>query len=118
MRGETVGDFTQKYCTGGPRGHLPETFHTDLPRTFIDVNSVYFDLAPNQKNVPKSFKQLFPGAAGIISFSRVGFDSSLDEAIVSTQFVCGTLCGDGEIYVLHKRRGRWKVAMHWMVWES
>jgi len=115
IRPDTILDFAQKDCAGG---HLSETFHTDLPRTFISPGSVSFNLAPTRENRNKSFEQLFPGADGIISFSHVGFDTSLDEAIVSTSFVCGLLCGSGHIYVLQKRYGRWKVVNAWMIWIS
>lgn len=66
----------------------------------------------------KSFEQLFPGASGIISFSHVGFDSTLHEAIVADSFVCGMLCGSGDRYVLRKIKGQWEVVNKWMVWES
>jgi hypothetical protein len=58
---------------------------------------------------------LFPGAPGLISFSHVGFDSTLREATVSTAFVCGRLCGTGSRYVLKKIRGHWEVVNKWVV---
>jgi hypothetical protein len=115
LRADTIQDFLEKSCTVG---RLPQTFHTDLPRTFIDAESVHFDGWPIEKNGPKSFEHLFPGAGGIISFSHVGFDSALHEAIVSTSFVCGGLCGSGSRYVLRKNWGRWEVVNKWIVWVS
>lgn len=113
LKAETMQNFLEKSCTVG---RLSQTFHTDLPRTFIAEESVYFDGWPIQKNGAKSFQQMFPGASGIISFSRVGFDSNLHEALVSTSFVCGGLCGTGNRYVLRKKSGRWAVVNKWMVW--
>lgn len=102
---EAIQDFLDKSCTAGP---LSRTFHTDLPRAFIDVESVHFnDLII--ENGPPSFEQMFPGAPGIISFSHVGFDSTLHEAIVSSSFVCGGLCGSRWRYILRQKRGRWEV---------
>jgi hypothetical protein len=115
LRADAIQDFIEKSCTVG---RLSETFHTDLPKTFIAVESVHFEGWPVQKNGSKLFEQLFPGAGGIISFSRVGFDSTLHEAIVSTSFVCGGLCGSGSRYVLRKRLGRWEVVNKWIVWVS
>lgn len=115
IRPETIQDFAEKDCAGG---RLSETFHTDLPRTFIPPGSNYFGLISAQGTRLTSFEQQFHGADGIISFSRVGFDCRLDEAIVSTSFVCGMLCGSGHIYVLKRRRGRWVVVNKWMVWIS
>lgn len=101
---EAMEDYVQKLCIPG---HLSKAFRTDLPRTFISGESVHFEGWPIMKNGPPSFEKLFPGAGGIISFSRVGFNSELDEAVVSTSFVCGGLCGSGWRRFLKKRRGRW-----------
>jgi hypothetical protein len=114
LRADAIQDFLTKSCTAG---RLSQTFHTDLPKTFIAVRGVHFNyLIANDGS--QSFEQLYPGAAGIISLSRVGFDSSLREAVVSTSFVCGMLCGSGQRYVLRKVRGRWQVVNGWTVWVS
>jgi hypothetical protein len=105
-RADTIQDFIVRSCTKGP---LSRTFHTDFPRIFIDPNSVFFDFVPISRNGRNEFRQAFPSAGGIISLSHVGFDSSLHEAIVSTSFVCGGLCGTGRLYILRKIRGRWEV---------
>jgi len=115
LRADTIQDFPQKSCTVG---RLSQTFHTDLPRTFIAVESVSFDYVPIEKKGPPLFKQQYPGAGGIIAFSHVGFDPTLHEAIVSVSFVCGGLCGSGNRYVLRKKSGRWEVVNRWMVWIS
>jgi len=115
LRADTIQDFLEKSCAPG---RLSQTFHADLPRTFISGESVHFEGWPVEKNGSKSFKELFPGSGGIISFSRVGFDSTLREAIVATAFVCGGLCGSGNRYVLRKKRGRWEVVNKWNVWVS
>jgi hypothetical protein len=107
LRADTIQDFAERACTGG---RVSQAFHTDLPRTFIADDGVYFNA--------NSFERLFPGASGVISFSQAGFDAGLDQAIVSTSFVCGGLCGTGEVYVLRKRWGRWRVVNQWVVWVS
>ena len=115
LRADTIQDFVEKSCT---IGRLSTTFHTDLPRTFVDPDSFGFDLVPNQKNTPKDFRQTFPGADGIISLSRVGFDSTQHEAIVSSAFVCGMLCGEGRRHILRKTRGKWVLVQSLVVWIS
>ena len=107
LRADTIQDFFEKSCTVG---RLSTTFHTDLPRTFIATESIHFEGWPVEKNGPPSFEQRFPGASGIISFSQVGFDSNLREAIVSTSFVCGGMCGIGRRYVLKKKWDQWEIA--------
>ncbi|HEV2195154.1 MAG TPA: hypothetical protein VGR55_06210 [Candidatus Acidoferrum sp.] len=115
LKPDTIKDFLKKFCTPG---QLSRTFHTDLPRSFVGDERFDFGggLILPRKGEPPAKR--FPGAGGRISFSRVGFDSHLDEAIVATSFVCGWLCGSGDRYVLRKRQGRWEVVNKWMVWVS
>jgi len=118
IRADTIQSFLDRSCTAG---RLSQTFHTDLPRTFVTEDSVPFhfrDLQPIKDDGAKSFDEVFPGASGVISFSHVGFDSTLHEAIVATSFACGGLCGTGSRYVLKKRSGRWEVVNKWIVWVS
>jgi hypothetical protein len=115
LRTETVEDFLEKTCTAG---HLSRTFQTDLPRSFVTSENIHFKGWPIEKDGPLSFENLFPGASGVISFSRVGFDSGLDEAIVSSSLNCGFLCGEGWRYILKKRHGKWEVESKRMVWVS
>jgi hypothetical protein len=115
LRTDTIQDFLEKSCTMGP---ISTTFHTDLPRTFTAAESVHFRGWPIESDESRSFEELFPGAPGIISFSHVGFNSSLHEGIVFTAFVCGDLCGTGWRYILRKNQGRWEVVEKFMVWVS
>jgi hypothetical protein len=115
LQSDTIADFVEKACTSG---RLSQTFHTAQPRSFIPADSVYFEGWPSRNKAAKPLEQLFPGADGIISFSHVGFDSSLHQAIVSTSFVCGGLCGTGRYYVLKKRSGRWQIIGGSIVWVS
>jgi len=106
LRADTIQNFLERACTPGP---LSRTFHTDLPHTFISLESVHFEDWRDQNDESKSFEQQYPRAAGIISFSHAGFDSTLDEAIVASSYVCGGLCGGSFRYVLRKKSGRWEV---------
>jgi len=114
-RSDTIQNFLKRACTGGP---LSTTFHTDFPRVFINPNSVFFDIVPIDRSGMKDFQQTFPGAGGIISLSHVGLDPTLHEAIVSTSFVCGGLCGTGRVYILRKIRSRWDVIGNSIIWVS
>jgi hypothetical protein len=114
-RADTIQDFIQKSCTDGP---LSRAFHTDFPRVFINPNSISFGIAPIYRSGREDFQQTFPGASGIISLSHAGFDSSLHEAIISTSFVCGFLCGSGRRYTLRKKWGRWEIISNPVVWVS
>ncbi len=112
---QLVKDFLEKTCS---TGHLSRTFQTDLPRSFVTPENIHFTGWPIERDGPPSFEKLFPGAGGITSLSRVGFDPGLDEAMVSVRFYCGGLCGTGWRYILKKRRGKWEVADKWIIWMS
>lgn len=112
---QAMVDYERKLCIAG---NLSRTFRTDLPRTFISGETVHFEGWPVEKNGPPSFERLFPGAGGIISFSRVGFNPALDEAVVFRSFVCGWLCGSGWRYFLKKVRGKWQITDQEMIWVS
>lgn len=115
LEADTIQDFAERACTDG---RISQAFHTDLPRSFIADDSVYFEGWPTRNGSAKPFDRLFPGASGIVSFSHVGFDASLHEAIVSSSFVCGGLCGTGKVYVLKNQWGHWRVVNQWIVWVS
>jgi hypothetical protein len=108
LRADTVQSFLERICTAP--GQLSQTFHADLPRNFIERQNVHFNndvIGPRDGR--KSFEHLYPGVNGIVSFSHAGFDSTLDEAIVSTRFVCGLNCGGDLRYILRKKSGRWEI---------
>ena len=111
LKADTIQDFLTKSCTAG---RLSQTFHSDLPKTFIAAGTN--ELFGNDGS--KSFERRFRGGTGVISLSRVGFDMTLHEAIVSTSFDCGMLCGSGHLYVLRKIRGHWEVVSKRLVWVS
>ena len=118
FRADTIQNFLERSCT---TGRLSQTFHTDLPRMFVTEDSIPFHFSgwsSVENDGSKSFDEVFPGASGIVSFSHVGFDSTLHEAIVTTSFVCGGLCGTSSRYVLRRRSGRWEVVNKWIVWVS
>ena len=115
LHADTIRSFLERSCTPGA---LSKTFYTDLPRKFVRAENVHFKGWPIQKDESKSFERLYPGASGIISFSHAGFNSALDEAIVSTGFVCGGLCGTGHRYILRKKSERWEVVNGLIIWVS
>jgi hypothetical protein len=105
LKSDTVQDFAAKDCTDG---RLSRTFHTDSPKLFTSLQRIHFS-DPSVHDGSKSFEQLFPGAGGIIALSHVGFDSVLDQAIVSISSACGPLCGSDGTYILQKKRSHWEV---------
>jgi hypothetical protein len=66
----------------------------------------------------EAFYKAYPKAAGYWDFSRPGYDSSHDEAMLYVGHYCGGLCGTGHLYFLKKENGHWEVLSKQMLWIS
>ena len=64
------------------------------------------------------FYKKYPDAGGVWTFSRPGYNSARNEAVLSVSHACGELCGTGHLYFLTKRDGQWKVQNRLMLWIS
>jgi len=66
----------------------------------------------------KTFYSKYPASGGYIRLSRIGFNKTKDQAMVSTAWMCNTLCGEGNYVVLTKQDGSWKVLKKVVTWVS
>jgi hypothetical protein len=64
------------------------------------------------------FYNHYPQAPGITTFSRVGFNSSLDQALVYMGTQSNWLAGAGYYFLLIKVNGTWTIDQQVMVWVS
>jgi hypothetical protein len=55
---------------------------------------------------------------GTVSFSKVAFSRNKRKAAVYTSFICGRLCGTGQILFFEKVNGNWKFIKTWDMWVS
>ena len=60
----------------------------------------------------------FPGTHGYIIFSRVGFNKTLDQAVIYVGNVGGPLMGAGYYYLMEKKNGQWVMKQQVMAWIS
>lgn len=60
----------------------------------------------------KSFREKYPKAGGIVTFSRVGFNADRTQALVYRGYQCGGLCGGGNYYLLSRKNGVWVIDGH------
>ncbi len=67
--------------------------------------------------IASGFQQRFPRSYGYLTFTRVGFNRDLTEAVFYTEHICG-LCGEGKYVYLRKINGRWKVQAQFGTWIS
>lgn len=66
----------------------------------------------------KKFYRKFPNSVGNASFSRVGFDSERNFAVVNFGNQSACLAGGGQIVFLQKENDIWKVKKSQMTWVS
>lgn len=55
---------------------------------------------------------------GTVRFSKVAFSNNKNRAAVYTSFMCGRLCGAGQILFFEKVNGNWKYIRTWEMWVS
>ena len=63
----------------------------------------------NPREFWNQFHAKYPGARGIITFSRPGFDKSGKHALVYYRLSCGTLCGQVGYVLLENSEGQWRI---------
>ena len=78
-------------------------------RELIAQHPMPNDLPKPVWGVWAELKRKYPGAWGIITFSKVGFNKPHTEALVQTHQLCGDDCRVHETLFLRQTRGRWKV---------
>ncbi len=66
----------------------------------------------------KQFYEEYPGAQGILTISRVGFNPDKNEAVVYIQNVASLIVASGKLFFLTKKNGSWEVQTEKMIWFS
>ena len=80
----------------------------------------------DEKEIEKVFKdsaweefyKKYPNSGGLISLSRPGFNSGMNQALIYRQYWCDWLCGAGNYLLLKKSGDRWTVVKEHNVWVS
>ena len=55
---------------------------------------------------------------GKVRFSKIAFSTHKDKAAIYTSFICGRLCGTGQILFFEKLNDIWKYIRTWEMWVS
>jgi len=66
----------------------------------------------------KTFYRWYPGSNGYIRLSRVGFNKTRDEALVSTGWMSGERSGEGRYFLLSKKVASGKYKSLFTTWVS
>jgi hypothetical protein len=103
---ETLDDFLQRNKTDR---WLTRKFQLDF--AYILANSIDIKrlIGDSPLSDWKDFFKEYPASHGFFRGSRVGFNQSMDQALVYGGWSCPGLCGQWEFSLLIKRDGVWKV---------
>ncbi len=113
---ETIDSYTRRNKTSVP---LRKSFRLNVKYQIVPYKRIesLFDMI-ELENDWKTFYRKYPQSNGYLRLSRVGFNRAGDEALVSTAWMCGSLCGEGRYILLRKKHGLWKIEADVMTWVS
>jgi hypothetical protein len=63
----------------------------------------------------QNFYKRYPGSSGFIALSQIGFNKTMDQALVFITDVCGMECGVGRYILLQRNSEGWQVIKAHMV---
>jgi hypothetical protein len=98
---------------------------TDLSLSLYDtIGSVQTTYLPQDFNLctakmkmlPKSRSDSNVCTIGKVRLSKIFFNPTKDRGIMYYEFICGGLCGHGDIIVIEKLKGRWNISKCKMIW--
>ena len=72
----------------------------------------------SQPNWNQFLAEKYPGSYGLYTFSRVGFNNSLDQAVIYVGNVAAPMMGAGFYYLMEKKNGKWLIKEQVNVWMS
>jgi hypothetical protein len=116
LKGETIDDFhvNIRKCH-----HLARKFDIPVKYELItDKDTDRFFGRDNLRSGWQGFYAKYKGSPGITTFSNVGFDDAMTQALLTTGNTCGGLCGAGHFVMLQKENGVWVVKKKIVTWIS
>ncbi len=110
---ETVDNFLERNAQ--PSQLSPDM---DLGVDYVLLTEEELAQISSQPNWGEVLSQKYPGANGYTIFSRVGFNNTLDQALIYVGNVGGPLMGSGSYFLMEKQNGEWVIKEEIMVWIS
>ncbi len=90
----------------------------DLGVPYVLLSTEELAKITRQPNWHELLNEKYPNAGGYTVFSRVGFNPTLDQALIYVARVAGPLMGSGSYYLMVKKDGEWIIQQQIMVWIS
>jgi len=104
---ETIKDFRSRCADGAPR--LTEKFKLSRPYKIVALTDLPEHKADDVNFFWNELRKKYEGSAGLISFSRPGFNREATQALIQVGLSWGPLAGRGLYAQLEKTDGAWKV---------
>jgi hypothetical protein len=76
-----------------------------------DLQINYMDMVPHDNSTP------YGNGIGLIAISKIYFNEKFNKAILYYEFLCGPLCGKGEVVFIDKVSNGWKVVGYGRVFD-
>jgi len=102
---EASSATNQDYREKNRTGYLLSCLFASKGASFITKKEIQ---TFGEGNFWRSFRLSHPLSFGLLSLSRVGFNSDRTEAIVDFDFSCGGLCGHSSVWKFTKIDGKWQ----------
>ena len=99
---------------------LPDTLILSRPSVLVSSTRLegLYSSSARENNSVKNLRSQIGKSYGVVTLSRVGFDTSHTHAVIYAQLTYCGLCGGGYFYYLEKQDGAWKVKSTAMTWIS
>ncbi len=110
---EALDNFVQRNQQSGP---LAPDMELDVD--YILLSTEELSEITRQSNWGEVITQKYPGSYGYTMFSRVGFNNTLDQAVIYVGSMAAPLMGSGFYYLMEKENGDWVIKEQVMAWIS
>ena len=84
---------------------------------YVLVSAEEFSAVMDKPNGWEAFYKKY-SPSGYMQFSRVGFNNTLDQAIIYVGVIPGPMMGSGNYYLLEKQAGQWSIREQVLAWVS
>jgi hypothetical protein len=84
----------------------------------VPISPADKDFAEKTRSSWQRFYEEYPGAQGILTISRVGFNSDKSLAVVYIANKACLMLASGKLFFLAKKNGSWEIRSEQMIWFS
>jgi hypothetical protein len=82
----------------------------------VFINQAALNVIFSVKDAWQHFHDNFPGVKSLVRISRPAIDPDSDLAVVYLGVYCGVDCGEGDLFLLGKLKGKWAVVHKQRMW--